>query len=75
LHGLTKHLRASCVVKGFGKGFISMISLQDRSIEKQITRIDKGTKIKENITLSERVKNDDLPEVSRLFSSWWRDKN
>ena len=52
-----------------------MISLQDRSIEKQITRIDKGTKIKENITLSERVKNDDLPEVSRLFSSWWRDKN
>ena len=42
-------------------------------IEKQITRIDKGQKIKENIVLSERVRDDDLPEVSRLFTSWWSD--
>jgi len=44
-------------------------------VEKQITRIEKGQKIKENITFSERVRDDDLPEVSNLFTSWWGEKN
>jgi hypothetical protein len=44
-------------------------------VNKQITRIARGRKIKENITLSERVLDDDLSEVAKLFTEWWRDRN
>ena len=44
-------------------------------VDKEITRVIKGKKLKERIRSLEPVKADDLPLVAQTFKKWWKEKS